>query len=145
MDWPIFRHNIVKSGGVHSCILVMVVNPVQQAIRRGIWQEAEPGSSDEEEGDDDDGDDGTPLAGWEGCDRRCLVIVDTLGIHQLRINWCQCKTAAEPHIQLLRNNFFPASIKRPSTAFTFSVWTTFISMLWSARHLPQAFSTSSGG
>lgn len=83
-------------------------------------QEAQPGSSDEDEDEEED-EDGTPLAGWEKRNRQCLVIVDTLGVHQLQTNWCQCKTAPEPHIQLLRNRFFPASIKRPSTAFTFSV------------------------
>ena len=82
-------------------------------------QGTQPGSSDEGEGEDDD--DEVLPTGWEGRDRRCLVIVDISGVHQLRINWCQCKTAAEPHIQLLRNRFFPASMKRPSTAFTFSL------------------------
>lgn len=79
----------------------------------------QPGSSDEDEGESDAGE--VPLAGWEKQDRQCLVIVDTSGVHQLRIGWCQCETAAEPHIQLLRNRFFPASIKRPSTAFTFTL------------------------
>ena len=89
--------------------------PAGQMGRDG---EAELGSSDE---DGDDGVDGVPLAGWEKRDARCLVIVDTLGIHQLRISWCKCQTAEEPHIQLLRNHFFPASVKWPSTAFTFSL------------------------
>jgi hypothetical protein len=82
-------------------------------------KEAQPESSDE---DDRGGEgDGVPLLGWEKQDKRCLVIVDTSGVHQLRIGWCKCETAEEPHIQLLRNRFFPASIKRPSTAFTFSL------------------------
>jgi len=76
-------------------------------------------SSDEGEGESNG--DGILLTGWEQQDRQCLVIVDISGVHQLWINWCQCKTAAEPHIQLLRNRLFPASIKRPSTAFTFSL------------------------
>ena len=88
------------------------------STRRG-QQDTQPGSSDEGEGEGDD--DGILLTGWEERDKKCLVIVDISGIHQLRINWCQCKTAAEPHIQLLRNRFFPASIKRPLTAFTFSL------------------------
>ena len=84
---------------------------------RKFGQEDQLGSSDEEEGEDDE----VLLTSWEKKDRRCLVIVDTSGIHQLRISWCQCSTAAEPHIQLLRNHLFPASIKRPSTTFTFSL------------------------
>ena len=82
-------------------------------------QKAHSGSSDEEEGKDRG--DGVPLVGWEKQDKRCLVIVDTLGVHQLRIGWCRCETAVDPHIQLLRNRWFPASTKRPSTAFTFSL------------------------
>lgn len=72
-----------------------------------------------DEGEDED--DGVPLTAWEKQDKRCLVIIDTLGVHQLRVSWCRCNTAAEPHIQLLKNHLFPASIKRPSTAFTFSL------------------------
>jgi hypothetical protein len=82
-------------------------------------QEAQPWSLDEDGGEAEG--DGVPLAGWEKQDRHCLVIVDTSGVHQLRISWCRCENAAEPHIQLLRSRFFPASIKRPSTAFTFSL------------------------
>lgn len=80
-------------------------------------QEDQARSSDEEEGEND----GEPLTAWEKQDRRCLVIVDTSGVHQLRVSWCQCGTAPKPHIQLLQNHLFPASIKRPSTAFTFSL------------------------
>jgi len=88
------------------------------STRRG-QQGTQPGSSDE--GEEEGGEDEVLLTGWEQPDRQCLVIVDISGVHQLRIDWCQCKTAAEPHIQLLRNRLFPASIKRPSTAFTFSL------------------------
>ena len=74
---------------------------------RGDAGEVHHGSSDEGEGEGEgegDGDgDGVPLAAWEKQDRRCLVIVNTSGVHQLRIGWCRCETAAEPHIQLLRN------------------------------------------
>lgn len=80
----------------------------------------QPGSSDEEGEGEGEGD-GMPLGGWERQDKRCLVIIDTSGVHQLHIRWCRCEAAAEPHIQLLRNRFFPASIKWPSTAFTFSL------------------------
>lgn len=85
----------------------------------GGGQESQAQDSDEED-EEEEGDE-EPLTGWEKQDKRCLVIVDTSGVHQLHISWCQCKTAAEPHVQLLRSRFFPASIKRPSTAFTFSL------------------------
>jgi hypothetical protein len=93
--------------------------PCPASYGREKGPEIEPRSSDEDGGEDDG--DGVPLAGWEKQDRRCLVIVDTSGVHQLRIGWCRCKAAAEPHIQLLRNRYFPASTKWPSTAFTFSL------------------------
>ena len=82
-------------------------------------QRTQVGSSDEDSWEGDDG--SVPLAGWEKKDGQCLVIIDTTGVHQLCIGWCQCETAVEPHIQLLRNRFFPASMKQPSTAFTFSL------------------------
>ena len=83
-------------------------------------KEPQPGSSDEDMGEGE-GEEGVPFASWEKQDRRCLVIVDTSGVHQLRVGWCRCDAAAEPHIQLLRHRLFPASMKRPSTAFTFSL------------------------
>ena len=82
-------------------------------------QETQARSSDEDSWEGEGG--GVPLTGWETKDGQCLVIIDTTGVHQVRIGWCRCETAAEPHIQLLRNRFFPASMKRPSTAFTFSL------------------------
>jgi hypothetical protein len=100
-------------------------------------QEVHSGSSDEEEGKD--GGDGVPLAGWEKQDKQCLVIVDTLEIHQLRIGWCQCETGVDPHIQLLRNRWFPASTKWPSTAFTFSLLDCWkYSALWHRPPVPTS-------
>ena len=89
--------------------------------RSGKEIHAQSSDEDGSEGEGGGEGEGVPLAGWEKKDGRCMVVVDTSGIHQLRIGWCRCETAAEPHIQLLRNQVFPASMKRPSTAFTFSV------------------------
>jgi hypothetical protein len=50
-----------------------------------------------------------------------LVVVTSSGIFRRRIRRCKCPGAADPHIQLLRSQLFSASIKRPSTAFTFDV------------------------
>src|SRR6202000_2813134 len=112
MDRSIFQCNIIKSEGIYSASW-----PWRKALSRKQFQEVWPRRSDEEEGEDDE----VLLTSWEKKDRCCLVIVDTSGIHQLRISWCQCSTAEEPHIQLVRNHLFPASIKRPSTTFTFSL------------------------
>ena len=117
MDWAILWCDILEPGGV--CLHLGHGGEPCPADHTGRdEQETEPGNSDE---DEEDGADGVPLAGWEKHDGWCLVIINTLGVHQLRISWCQCSTAEEPHIQLLRNRFFPASVKRPSTAFTFSL------------------------
>ena len=53
--------------------------------------------------------------------KKCLVVVDVSGVHQLHIGWCQCDDAPGADIQLLRNHLFPASISNPSTAFTFKL------------------------
>lgn len=56
---------------------------------------------------------------WQDDTRKCLVVVDVSGVHQLHIGWCQCRDAPGADIQLLRNRLFPATISNPSTAFTF--------------------------
>ena len=50
-----------------------------------------------------------------------IVVVTSTGIFRRRIRWCHCPGSADAHIQLLRLNLFSATIKRPSTAFTFDV------------------------
>ena len=50
-----------------------------------------------------------------------MVVVTSTGIFRRRVRWCHCRGQTEEHIQLLRFNLFPASVKRPSTAFTFEV------------------------
>lgn len=53
--------------------------------------------------------------------RRCLTVVDVSGVRQLYFEWCQCDGAPEAGVQLLRSQLFPASVSKPSTAFTFRV------------------------
>lgn len=50
-----------------------------------------------------------------------LVVVTSTGIFRRRIRWCRCPGAPAAHIQLLHFHLFSATIKRPSTAFTFDV------------------------
>lgn len=61
------------------------------------------------------------LGQWETLESNVMVIVDCSGVHQRRISWCYCSGAPDKHIQLLRGRLFPATTKRPSTAFTFNV------------------------
>jgi CxC2 like cysteine cluster associated with KDZ transposases len=55
-----------------------------------------------------------------------LTVVDVTGIHFSQIHYCQCPLAMAPHLQLLRASLFPATIHRPSTAFTFRVLDDFL-------------------
>ena len=50
---------------------------------------------------------------------RLITIVHTNGIHQLSVTFCKCHNAARLDKQLLTLGYYPASRRRPSTAFTF--------------------------
>ena len=57
-----------------------------------------------------------------------FVVVDVSGIHLVNIQYCQCHQnigGSLPRIQLLRFQWFPTSLTRPCTAFTFDVLDTF--------------------
>lgn len=54
-------------------------------------------------------------------DTGTLVIVDISRVHQLNVSWCCCNGAPDHRAQLFQHHLFPASITRPSTAFTFAV------------------------
>lgn len=55
-----------------------------------------------------------------------LCVVDTSGVHQVRFCPCLCDEAPEVAIQLLRAGLYPASVKRPQSAFTFQVLDDFL-------------------
>ena len=42
-----------------------------------------------------------------------------MGIHDVRLDFCNCESAQDHFIQLLRFRWFPASVKSPKTAVTF--------------------------
>jgi hypothetical protein len=50
-----------------------------------------------------------------------LQIVHSNGVCQRRIRYCKCPNAPPLHIQLFRHRLFPASYRKPQTAFTFEV------------------------
>jgi hypothetical protein len=50
-----------------------------------------------------------------------LILVHTNGVHRVRVEFCSCHRAPGHWQQLLRARLFPASIRRPETAFTFEV------------------------
>jgi CxC2 like cysteine cluster associated with KDZ transposases len=50
-----------------------------------------------------------------------LTFVTSSGVFKRPVKWCICPNAPSTHLQLLRMRFFPASLQKPSTAFTFDV------------------------
>jgi hypothetical protein len=57
----------------------------------------------------------------ESCHARQLQIIHSNGVCERTIQYCKCANAPAYHIQLLQHHLFPASSKRPQTAFTFQV------------------------
>lgn len=104
---------------------------------RGMREEGEvPGGDEEgeneEEGNDEEewidedrdelrADNLKPPKGVDAEGNPWLLIVHTSGVHYLRARYCQCSNHMDHHEQLLANHLYPASIKRPSTVFTFQV------------------------
>ena len=50
-----------------------------------------------------------------------ITFIANSGIYQRSVAWCHCLHAPLAHIQLFQMRLFSASIKNPSTAFTFDV------------------------
>jgi hypothetical protein len=48
-------------------------------------------------------------------------VIDTNGIHQTKIRFCACEGFADRPDQLMCADLFPATMKQPTTAFTFHV------------------------
>lgn len=56
---------------------------------------------------------------------KSFTVVDLSGVHSIDLCYCGCQGAPERRIQLLRQGWFPASMKLPETAFTFDFLNTF--------------------
>lgn len=54
-----------------------------------------------------------------------FVVVDTSGQHTITMSFCECLGAPPCRIQLLRVSWFPATLLRPQTAYTFDVLNSF--------------------
>lgn len=55
-----------------------------------------------------------------------FVLFDVNGYHHLNIDYCGCASPPLPHyIQQLRAGWYPASLIRPQTSFTFDFLKTF--------------------
>ncbi|KAF8978515.1 hypothetical protein BDQ17DRAFT_1394724 [Cyathus striatus] len=63
-----------------------------------------------------------------------IVVVDTTGVHNISVSFCDCKIQATPrYIQLLRAGWFPASIVWPQTVITFECLETFHELTLQAK------------
>lgn len=49
------------------------------------------------------------------------MVFDLSGVHRLVVCYCGCDSTYPKHIQLLRARWFPATIDRPATAFSFDI------------------------
>jgi hypothetical protein len=50
-----------------------------------------------------------------------FVLIDTLGIHEIGLDFCSCEKAQTHTRQLLRATWFPTTTNQPRTAATFRV------------------------
>ncbi|EGO04297.1 hypothetical protein SERLA73DRAFT_44290 [Serpula lacrymans var. lacrymans S7.3] len=55
-----------------------------------------------------------------------MLLVDRYSVHHLPVKWCSCPNAACLDVQLLSNGLYPASQKKPQTAFTFALLADFL-------------------
>ncbi|KAG5223262.1 CxC2 domain-containing protein [Salix suchowensis] len=54
-----------------------------------------------------------------------FVILDTTGIHEVALDFCDCQTRQPATVQLLQRGLFPSTVTNPQTAATFHVLDTF--------------------
>ena len=50
-----------------------------------------------------------------------LMVFDLSGVHRLVVRYCGCDGTLSKHTQLLRARWFPATLDRPATAFSFNI------------------------
>lgn len=53
------------------------------------------------------------------------MVLDTTGIHLVRVVFCDCESADHHYLQLLQARLFPATTTDPRTAATFSALRSF--------------------
>ncbi|KIJ31618.1 hypothetical protein M422DRAFT_128265, partial [Sphaerobolus stellatus SS14] len=68
-----------------------------------------------------------------------LIVVDLNSIHQVVFAWCRCATAAPTAQQLFARRFFPVTMHRPRTVFTFQLMKHFHMLTNVAKITPLDF------
>lgn len=62
-----------------------------------------------------------------------FIVIDTGGIFPVGLDFCNCETAVDHAIQLLRSQWFPATTRIPKTAATFRVLNSFQLLSFESR------------
>ena len=57
---------------------------------------------------------------------RMMVVVDTDGIHEISVTFCECDDGYREDLQILDLGYFPATTQRPRTMFTQRVLDDFL-------------------
>jgi len=65
------------------------------------------------------------LCQFPSADTVDFTVIDTSGVHNVTVSFCECLGAVHRRFQLLRASWMPASLDRPKSAFTFDVLDTF--------------------
>lgn len=68
-----------------------------------------------------------------------MVIIHTNGIHRRSVQFCNCNNSPLNFEQLVISQFFPATIKFPATAFTFSLLEVFHQLTLSSKITPYDY------
>lgn len=50
-----------------------------------------------------------------------MTILHTNGVHSVHVSWCHCPGAGDRVDQLMKIGWFPATLNKPETAFTFKL------------------------
>jgi hypothetical protein len=86
-----------------------------------MHSESDPDISDQDDNDEDDNIFLDHASAERIPVKSNLIFVTSTGIFKRQVLWCRCPNISKPYVQLLRAKLFPASFKRPTTAFTFDV------------------------
>ncbi|KIJ24376.1 hypothetical protein M422DRAFT_194742 [Sphaerobolus stellatus SS14] len=71
-----------------------------------------------------------------------MTVMDTNGLHNVKMSWCQCLGFQHLTDVLYRQQWIPATLIHPGTAFTFRVMKQFQMLSHVARTTPWDFCTT---
>ena len=86
----------------------------QNQWRNNLWEDVTSSPDDTFDADE-------PIVEGEEALGNVLVIIDSAGVFQHRVVWCTCGGNIDQTMQLFQEQLFPATHRRPKSAFTFNV------------------------